>query len=95
MYVGSTSRFSDNPSPTWMTSQVQGSKVNSLRIHEYIRTRLLREHQITLLVGSAQSHEVLVQGDATCFWLEGANQVRCLNQDRKKRSGDDSSEVYW
>lgn len=37
MYVGSTSQFSDNPSLTWMTSQVQGSKVNSLHIHEYIR----------------------------------------------------------
>lgn len=36
MYVGSTSQFSDNLSLTWMTSQVQGSKVNSLHIHEYI-----------------------------------------------------------
>ena len=56
---------------------------------------LLHEHQITLPVGSAQSHEVLAQGDATCFWLEGANQVRCVDPDRKKNRGDDSSEVYW
>lgn len=69
MYVGSlcptpTPPFltvlSDNPSPTWMTSH---SKVN-YKIYNKKFVGLLHGHQKTLLVGSAQSHEVLAQGEA-------------------------------
>lgn len=98
MYVGSLGPLppfltvlSDNPSPTWMTSQ---SKVNSSSICGYNKkfVGLLHGHQITLLVGWAQSHEVLAQGEATyCGWREPTTGLGC--RPRWKEKGNDGSDL--
>lgn len=83
--------LSDNSSPTYMTSH---SKVNSLSIHGYTKKSvgLLHDHQVTLLAGSAQSHEVLAQGGATFLvWREPTTGLGC--RPRKKERGDDGLDL--
>lgn len=92
MYVGSTSQFSDNPSLTWMTSQVPGSRLTPLHIHEYITNLWGLLHDIIILPS--------VQLKVMKFWskempllLAGGALGQVCGPD--KRRGIGSSRVYW